>query len=226
MKRKLTWAIAFIPLLLMTVMYKYLPEQVPRNIDLNENATYYAHKSIYFVLALIPLAFTIIYEVITYFQKRKKLSGKEAENSRINGTTLQNIILILNVFFTFLIGFMILLAFREADGFTSNFPISKILCIAMGFMFILIGNLMPKTRRNAWLGFRTKWTQYNDVTWSKAHRFMGFALVICGILIVLAAIVFSGEITFLIMMGLLCAVMLIGSIKSYLYYLEEIKHEH
>lgn len=226
MKRKITWIIAFIPLILMAVMYKYLPEQVPRNFDLSGNASYYGHKSTYFIPAFIPLVSSIVYEVIFSFQKRNKLQGKEAENSRINNGTLQNVILILNIFFTFLVGLLILLALKITDGFTSSFPISKILCIAMGIIFVLMGNLMPKTRRNTWLGFRTKWTRYNDVTWSKSHRFIGFAMVISGILIILSAILFSGEILFYIMIGLLSAVMLIGSIKSYIYYLEETEHEH
>lgn len=41
--------------------------------------------------------------------------------------------------------------------------------IFMGVVMIVIGNYLPKTRRNYIIGIRLPWTLENDEDWSKTH---------------------------------------------------------
>ena len=54
---------------------------------------------------------------------------------------------------------------------------------------IVIGNYLPKTRRNYIIGIRLPWTLENDENWSKTHRLAGKIWVLGGLLLFLNAFV-------------------------------------
>jgi uncharacterized membrane protein len=60
--------------------------------------------------------------------------------------------------------------------------------IAGSFLLIVaIADVMPKTRRNFLLGFRTRWTLSSDLAWEKTHRLAGRLLILVGLWGVAAA---------------------------------------
>ena len=61
--------------------------------------------------------------------------------------------------------------------------------IFMGVVMIVIGNYLPKTRRNYIIGIRLPWTLENDENWSKTHRLAGKIWVLGGLLLFLNAFV-------------------------------------
>ena len=62
-----------------------------------------------------------------------------------------------------------------------EFDISRIIFLPLGILFLIIGNYMPKFRRNATMGIRTKWTLADDENWYATHRFAGKVWVIGGV---------------------------------------------
>jgi uncharacterized membrane protein len=71
-------------------------------------------------------------------------------------------------------------------GFNLGWPISinQVTGIAVGGLFILIGNLMTRMRPNWFMGIRTPWTLSSDTVWRKTHRVGGYAFVLAGLLLV------------------------------------------
>lgn len=61
--------------------------------------------------------------------------------------------------------------------------------IFMGVVMIVIGNYLPKTRRNYTIGIRIPWTLENDENWRKTHRLAGKIWVFGGLLLFLNAFV-------------------------------------
>ena len=59
----------------------------------------------------------------------------------------------------------------------------------IGVMFVVIGNVLPKLRWNYVVGIRTPWTLADERVWDKTHRFGGWVMVICGLIMVLGALV-------------------------------------
>lgn len=57
----------------------------------------------------------------------------------------------------------------------------------MGVLFCLIGNYLPKTRMNATIGIKIRWTYSSEDNWNTTHRFAGKLWVVCGLVIVLGA---------------------------------------
>ncbi len=120
-------------------------------------------------------------------------SGKkgmpESEQKILLYTTIFSVILFdaLGLFFG-------ILAIRDPSGTAELKPdgIIRLVGILTGGLLMGFGNLMPKARRNAFFGLRTKWSMKNDEVWRKSQRFGGISSVICGLLTVLFAVILPG----------------------------------
>jgi uncharacterized membrane protein len=52
--------------------------------------------------------------------------------------------------------------------------------IALGFLFLFVGLLLGKAKRNYFIGIRTPWTLASDVVWDKTHRLGSRLFMISG----------------------------------------------
>ena len=52
-------------------------------------------------------------------------------------------------------------------------PITKFVLTGMLLLFVLLGNVLGKTRRNPWSGIRLPWTLASDTNWIATHRMAG-----------------------------------------------------
>jgi uncharacterized membrane protein len=76
--------------------------------------------------------------------------------------------------------------------------------LAMGALWIALGLVLPRIRRNPIVGIRTPWTLTSDENWARTQRVAGYAMVIGGVIGVLAAIVdgpAAGVVAFVAMVG-------------------------
>ena len=67
-------------------------------------------------------------------------------------------------------------------------PLSRIVAIGVGGLFVLIGNVMTRMRPNWFMGIRTPWTLSSDAVWRKTHRVGGYGFVAGGVLAILAGV--------------------------------------
>ncbi|HET8934305.1 MAG TPA: SdpI family protein [Polyangiales bacterium] len=86
---------------------------------------------------------------------------------------------------------------------------------AMGGLFIVLGNLLSKTKKNFFVGIRTPWTLANDEVWSRTHRFGGKVFVVVGVLLIVVAAL-RGSIMSVVIGAVLAG--LIPAVYSYLQY--------
>ncbi len=95
--------------------------------------------------------------------------------------------------------------------------IGTIITAAMGVLFIIIGNYLPKCKANYTIGIRVPWTINDEEIWNKTHRFAGWFWVIGGVLLIAASLLpAKWKFAFLIVIVLLLA--LIPTIYSYILY--------
>lgn len=52
--------------------------------------------------------------------------------------------------------------------------------VALGLLFVAMGNVMGKLRPNHSVGIRTRWTLAHDRVWDQTHRFGGKVFVVAG----------------------------------------------
>ena len=99
-----------------------------------------------------------------------------------------------------------------------------IMYLIMGMMFILLGNYMPKVKRNYTFGIKTPWTLDNETVWNKTHRMAGVLWVIGGVIILFAAFI-PAKMALILMMGVLFLMVIIPTVYSYIAFKKEKENE-
>jgi uncharacterized membrane protein len=90
--------------------------------------------------------------------------------------------------------------------------------LAIGVLFVLLMNLLPRLHPNWWMGIRTPWTLSDEGVWRKTHRLAGEAGVAAGFLLIAGALLLPAPATAVatvVVVGLWVAVS-VGA--SYVYY--------
>ena len=100
----------------------------------------------------------------------------------------------------------------------ATISVNMVMPLLVGFMFIVVGNLLPKCHRSYTMGINLPWTLNSEENSNSTHRFGGKVWVIGGIITMLTA--FFGN--FWILIGILLLIVLLPTIYSYTYYR---KHE-
>ncbi|MCE9647315.1 MAG: SdpI family protein [Chloroflexi bacterium] len=103
-----------------------------------------------------------------------------------------------------------------------NYKISAILLPFMGFLFIAIGYLLEKAKRNFFIGIRTPWTLSSDSVWDKTHQVGSTLFMISGVLALIGGLL-GGMSAFLLAFVPLVGSSLFLVIYSYILYHNEIK---
>lgn len=87
--------------------------------------------------------------------------------------------------------YLIWQAARYAPGDTGpavTVDFFRVAGMGVGLLLILLGNVMPKARRNALFGVRTKWSMADDEVWRRSQRFGGFSAVGLGFALIMFGI--------------------------------------
>lgn len=56
-----------------------------------------------------------------------------------------------------------------------------IISLLIGVLFIVIGNYIPKVKRNYTMGIKLPWTLNSDENWRRTHRIGGISFIIIGL---------------------------------------------
>jgi uncharacterized membrane protein len=95
--------------------------------------------------------------------------------------------------------------------------IGRFVSWGIGILFLFIGWMMPRVKKNYTIGIRLPWTLHSQVVWDKTHKLGGqLFMTLAGIL--LLASFLPGVFTFWILMGGILLVMIILVAYSYLEY--------
>jgi len=167
----LTCIVCFLPVLAGIILYPHLPEQIATHWDINGNPNGYSTKAMGAVafpciLLLVDMLFPFL---LSLDPKNKNMSPK-----------LISVVLWILPAVSILCSSMTLCA-----AFDIAFRIEVIMPLFLGFLFILIGNYLPKTKQSYSLGIRIPWTLESEDNWNKTHRFAGFIWFFGGILMLI-----------------------------------------
>lgn len=103
------------------------------------------------------------------------------------------------------------------QGMTLN---SSLTIAAVGLFLAIIGNYLPRTRSNWFLGVRTPWTLSSERVWRKTHRLAGRLFVLGGLLIALIGFLFPDRVVW-VLIGVAIIVGLTPIAYSYFIFREE-----
>jgi hypothetical protein len=94
--------------------------------------------------------------------------------------------------------------------------------VLLSAAFIIIGNYLPKTKRNRTIGIKIKWTLESDDNWYATHRFAGKIWVICGIVMLVCSFL-PEKIFFIPMLLMLLPMAIAPAVYSYLFYKKQVR---
>jgi uncharacterized membrane protein len=65
--------------------------------------------------------------------------------------------------------------------------IATTMLLGVGLLFVVLGNVMPRTRSNWFMGIRTPWTLDSEHVWRVTHRLGGRTMMVGGLITMAAA---------------------------------------
>jgi uncharacterized membrane protein len=162
-------AILAASLLATAVLYPSLPAQVPTHWNARGQIDGYSPKWSLFVAGPGILA-----ALLGMFAALPWLSPRHFTVDTFRSTYLYIMVVTLAIFAYF----QALLLWAARAG---HVDISKAIWGGICLLFVLLGNVMGKVRRNFYIGIRTPWTLANERVWSATHRFGGRTMVLGGL---------------------------------------------
>lgn len=105
-----------------------------------------------------------------------------------------------------------------------NFKMSAAMLPAMGLLFMYIGLMLRKAKRNWFIGIRTPWTLSSDTVWDETHRIGSILFFISGVLTLIGGLV-GGLAAFLLIFIPLMGSTIFLITYSYVLYRRETRHK-
>ncbi|MBO4390409.1 MAG: SdpI family protein [Lachnospiraceae bacterium] len=226
--KKIMWFFGAVSVIGTLFMMKYLPDTVPMHFDSQWKVDRWGSKYELFLLPVIMLVGCLLFTVMLGFMNKRSQDpseGRESVATKVNAKSLARLGAAMMAFFTVMQGGILYMCYKSGpDTVTAPFDLGRLLCIMMGLLFIVMGNITSKTKENGLIGIRTSFTRYNEVTWRKSNFFGGIALMIAGALsVVIGLIIKDSIISMSVAVGLLILATAISLIYAYKIYLSEKK---
>ena len=187
-------------------IFPQLPDIVPTHWDAAGNVDGWSGRMATLGLDLLPLGLLVLFYALPKIDPRGK--AYERMGSFYTGVvTLFTVFLICMTWTTELTVFGIIPQ--------NESPIGIFTGVTVGIGLMLLGNYLPKVKRNYSFGCKTPWALDNDQNWRLTHRFGGVAMVLAGLVTVVSGL-FSHQMGGAAVVLLLAAV--IGSsLATYAY---------
>lgn len=168
------------------LFYKKMPETLPTHWGFNNKIDGYSSK--FTTLITTPLLL-IFLNIFSCFMLDNDPKNKDKNNFVI---TIGKATIPLVMLITFVISVFY--------GLGKEINVMVIISIFVGFLLILIGNYLPKTKRNYTVGIKLPWTLNSDENWNKTHRLAGYFFILGGIFFLLTPFIGNEYLIFLTFM--------------------------
>jgi uncharacterized membrane protein len=193
------------------VLWNQLPDQMASHWDINDqvNGTMPKFWGV-FLMPLITLGMLVLFLVVPSIDPLKANIAKFRES--------------FNLFIVLIIAFMLYihgLTLAWSLGY-QDFKMSAAMLPFMGVLFIAVGFMLRKAKRNFFIGIRTPWTLSNDTVWDKTHQLGSILFLVSGALTIIGGFI-GGMTAFWLMYVPLIGSSLFLVIYSYVLYREETK---
>jgi uncharacterized membrane protein len=172
-----------LPLVLIAAMfvigalvYPQLPETIPMHWGVNGQIDAWGTKSLLnvFFAPLVTLGVYLLLWFIPYLDPQR---GNLIRSKQVYSIVLELLAGLMTVVF---LG-------QLYAAFNTSLPMSSIVEVAVGVMFVVLGNYMGRVKRNWTMGVRYSWTLSDDVVWAKTNRLGGRMFMAAGVLAIIGA---------------------------------------
>lgn len=206
--------LAVLPMIYTAIaVFFILPDTVAAHFGVDGTPDRYGSKFEAFLFPAIILGIAVLY---FFYRKFQQISSKE-DNDRTarNLDILDTVILIVMVLFNALCAFLLTIMKHPASMKNKENMIFVIISTVIGVLFILLGNILPKTKPNSFVGVRMSWSTDSDEHWYITNRNCGVAMVLSGICTVIAGLIVKNGTYVIYMILSLIVFLTVATIYSY-----------
>lgn len=224
--KKTMWIISVCTFMITVFVIQFMPDVVPMHYNVTGEIDRWGSKYENLIFPGLIFLMALFWHMFIKFFDKKAMNAsdeKERVEAETNGKVLRITALITIAMFSVMQGFMLYGGYVEAisNATHASIDIGKISCILLGCVFVIMGNYMPKAKKNAMLGVRTVWSMHNDITWMKSNRFGAVIFIISGVITIVLCFFTSGNVATVIMIANIIAASIIITLYSYSIYKKE-----
>jgi uncharacterized membrane protein len=193
------------------VFWNRLPDQMASHWDINDQVNGTMPK--FWGVSLMPL---ITLGMLALFLIVPSIDPLKANIAKFRES--------FNLFIVLIIAFMLYihgLTLAWSLGY-QDFKMSTAMLPFMGVLFIAVGFMLRKAKRNFFIGIRTPWTLSSDSVWDKTHQLGAILFMASGALAIIGGF-FGGMTAFWMIFAPLIGSSLFLVIYSYFLYRQETK---
>ena len=190
-----------------------LPDTVAAHFGIDGTPDRYGSKYEAFLFPAIILVIAVIYFLFRKFQQ--KASTDENDRTARNLDILDTVIMIVMVLFNAMCVFLLTIMKHPGTMKNKENMIFVIISTVVGVLFILLGNILPKTKPNDFIGVRLSWCMDSDEHWYITNRNCGIAMVLAGICTVIAGLIVRNGTYIIYMILSLILFLSVATIYSY-----------
>lgn len=176
--KRLFYILMCLPTVIAIAAYSYLPEQIPAHFNVQGVVDRWSSRAEIFILPVVAIVLGILMILIArHLRKQERFGNNNEKITYIIGSCAM-------LMFTVILCSMIYTSFKVTSS-VSNMPgiVHKALFIAIGVLFIVMGNVLPKSKKNSWLGIRTKYSMESEENWRKSQRVGAIVMFVVGVVI-------------------------------------------
>ncbi len=150
-------------------VYDRLPDPMPTHFDLHGVANGWMSRPVgAFILPVVGLG---VWFLIRFGARALPPSWR----TRLTESPLSTVGLFVSGLMAVLQGLMVQAALQTPPHLGAG------VWWALGAFFVLLGLVVPRVRRNPWIGVRTPWTLASDENWARTHHFAGYTMTAGGL---------------------------------------------
>ena len=198
-----------LPVLMVLAVYGKLPDVVPVHWGIHGEVDRYGSKMELFLIAGMNLFLGLFMPLMPKVDPKRK-------NYERFGETYEWMILWTLAFMAVITGVILVETLHPG-----TLHISKVVCGMVGILFIVLGNMMPKIKRNFFTGVKTPWALSSDTVWNKTQRLGGKSLVLGGVVILFSSFFGSEKGMVFVIIGVAVLMCIVPAVMSYIWYQRE-----
>jgi len=186
-KKTIIYALMLLSLAAGIIALPFLPEQIPAHYNAAGQVDRWGSR----YETLIFPAMTVLIGLIML--AASKYSAKKEKDGQNNAKLVLTTGIACCVLFILMQGYYLYADFQGVEDLSSvSVDISRLVFGVMGVIMIVLGNLMPKAKNNAFIGLRTPWSRKNDEVWKKSQKFGGVSFMLGGLATLTVCILTEG----------------------------------
>lgn len=188
----ITWTLIAVGFVIAAVFFAAAPDIVPVHYNFAGEMDRMGSKYEFLIFPIM----TAVFGAITL--STAKLTGKSKEKGAALGEKVSLLTAIgMVALFDGLEAYFMWLALAYTGGEYAipalpELDWVRLTSLLLGVLLIVLGNFMPKARKNNFYGLRTRWSMSSEEAWRKSQRFGGFASVAAGVVLLAITAFLSG----------------------------------